>query len=93
MEALMNRVKEGKVPWMSTVLRYNCLEEVRAHGIEPREPKGRSPPDKEKNREYAKRSYYKHHEKNMRKNILNEIRRGSQPKPETLERYALSTRA
>ena len=48
MEALMNRVKEGKVPWMSTVLRYNCLEEVRAHGIEPREPKGRSPPDKEK---------------------------------------------
>ena len=54
MEALMNRVKEGKIPWMSTVLKYNMLEEVRAQGVEPRVPQGRAPPDKEKNCEYAK---------------------------------------
>ena len=90
MDALMMRIKAGKVPWMSTVLRYNCLEEVTALGVEPRVPRGRAPPDKGKNREYAKKSYYKHHDKNKKKNIVNQIRRGSQPKQETLERYGLS---
>ena len=41
-------------------------------------------------REYAKKSYYKHHDKNKKKNIVNQLRRGSQPKQETLERYGLS---
>ena len=45
---------------------------------------------KGKNREYAKKSYYKHHDKNKKKNIVNQIRRGSQPKQETLEKYGLS---
>ena len=89
MEALMNRVKEGKIPWMSTVLKYNMLDEVRAQGVEPRVPQGRAPPDKEKNCEYAKRSYYKHHDKNKKKNIVYQIRQGSQPKQETLEKYGL----
>lgn len=89
MEALMYRIKAGKIPWMSTVLKYNCLEEVRALGVDPRVPHGPAPPDKEKNCEYAKKSYYKHHEKNKKKNIVYQMRRGSQPKPETLEKYGL----
>ena len=72
-------------------LRYNCLEAVTALGVEPRVPRGRAPPDKGKNREYAKKSFYKHHDKNKKKNIIvNQLRRGSQPKQETLERYGLS---
>ena len=67
LDALMMRVKAGKVPWMSTVLRYNCLEEVTALGVEPRVPRKRAPPDKEKNREYANNSYYKQHDKNKKK--------------------------
>ena len=90
-EALMLRVKDGKIPWMSTVLKYNMLDEVRAQGVEPREAVGRKQPDKEKNREYAKRSYHKNQEKCRLKNIVYQIRKGSHPKKETLEKYGLNS--
>ena len=62
----MNRVKEGKIPWMSTVMKYNMLDEVRAQkGWSLECLKGERLRTRIRIVSMRKEAtYYKHHDKN-----------------------------